>query len=309
MTIVTKWIPALSPAVWLGAVALSAMPAGAQNPVEGLRLTLELGEAEVVLGEPVYATVTLRNVGSGPVSILPDLSLESGFVQIEVGPPDGKPFPFVPLAIDDVEVARLELAPGAAITGISEVFFGGRGWTFDRPGSYSLTASYEVPGVRRLSSEPAVLSVAESDGAGRALLSADPETVRQAGKFLVWQQGDHLRRALLRLEGLVERYPESEVADHVRLAMGVNLSRSFYDYTAGGVRPARPEEALQLLDAVRETSLPGIQRLRLHLARNRCHAALGRKDEADAALDAARKLTTDRPALETLLKRMTQEDL
>jgi len=296
----------LALALWLGS-ALAGAPAAAQTSGEGLRLTLEPGEAALVLGEPAYATVTLYNAGSEAVTILPDLTLTSGFVEIRVDPPEGEAFEFTPLAVDDVEVARAELAPGDEIAEVVQVFFGGRGWTFDRPGSYTLTATYRVPGGTQVRSEPATVNVAEGDSAGRSLLSAQPETLRQTGKFLVWQQGDHLRRALARLEEIVERYPDSQVADYARLAMGINLSESFYDYTAGGVRKARPAEALRWLEGVRETSLPPVQRLRLHMALSRSYAALGRQAEAAAALGRARELAADRPALETLLEEGTTD--
>jgi hypothetical protein len=280
----------------------------AQRPSDGLRLAVEPSAAEVVLGEPVYVALTLRNASGQSVRVVPDLGLESGLVRVNIEPETGEPFSFIPLAIADSEVAPEDLAPGAEIAEVAEVFFGGSGWTFETPGSYVLTATYEAPGGPQLRSAPATLRVTEGDGAGRHLLSAEASTLREAGKFMVWQQGDHLRRAQTHLTGLIEQYPESRVADHARLALGINLSQSFYDATAAGVRPPRPEEALGLLDAIDEERLPDVLRLRLQLARARSLAALGRDDEASAAVRAARLLAAGRPALQSVLQQQLETE-
>src|SRR5262245_54478671 len=196
MHAMTRPASSIKVAAFAAVSLLASAFTGAQDRPATLRLAVEPSKADIVLGEPAYVTLTLTNTGSQPAKIQPDLNLESGFAHVRIAPAEGKAFTFVPLAIDDVAIAVRDLAPGASITAVNEIFFGGMGWSFRGPGNYEITATFRSPGVAQVTSDRVTVRVAEGDGAGRFLFNTEPATQLEAGKFLVWQQGDHLRRAL-----------------------------------------------------------------------------------------------------------------
>jgi len=44
------------------------------------------------------------------------------------------------LSVDDVEFVNEKFAPGEVIAEVEPIFYGARGWTFAKPGQYTLEA-------------------------------------------------------------------------------------------------------------------------------------------------------------------------
>ncbi|MCS6327749.1 MAG: hypothetical protein H8K06_11765 [Nitrospira sp.] len=264
-----------------------------------LELTLELGTSALNLGEPVYATVRLVNAGMKPVEVVKLLDPQTGAIQIEVSSANRPRFVFLPLFYSDAVHARTALAPGQAVVAVFPIFYGALGWTFDRPGTYRVTAEYRPQsGTQRdrIRSRAASVTVADEHGAGASLLTGS-SAGEEAAKFLLWQRGDQLQAGQALLTGLLTQQPDSPLADYALLAFGRNLSRSFRNYAVGKIREADCETALSYFQRVRSERLPVFLQIQQRLDEARCLIKLSRPDEARASMERAEGLRADRTEL------------
>ena len=192
--------------------------------------------------------------------------------------------------------------PGAALTETFPIFYGGQGWTFDAVGTYELTARYRLDGgneVRHVVSEPVRITVIDGGPASRLLLESVKDT-REAGRFLLWQAGDHLRRGTALLKELIERHPNTQLAEYAELAFAESLSRDFRDYSIGRVRQADCDRALERFGKVREDVPPAYLRVQKQLSEARCLIKTGRQQEAAQRVSTAKKLAASRPDMRRL---------
>jgi len=153
---------------------------------------------------------------------------------------------------------------------VEAVFYGGRGWTLDRPGRYEIRASYAQPHLQKsqpVRAEPIVIEV-RNDPAGRLLVDNASRPSLEAGKFLVWMAGDHLRAGTALLEQVLKSQPGSRAANAAALALGRSYARHFQDYTAETVRAPDYARAQSYLDRVKAADLPAVSRVQYHLARS-----------------------------------------
>lgn len=281
-------------ALWLLAAAL---PAAAQAPASALKLTLDIGKPQVEVGEPVYATLTLTNTSKRSQPAFPDLYPEVGVGAVAVSY-QGRSALYVPIGVDDVETQVSELAPGQSVSATFAIFYGAAGWTFPAPGSYQLTGHYRHPSLgetQELRSAPVTLNVASGGPAG-SLLTEDSKAGDEAGLYMLWEGGDHLRRGIAQLEMLIERYPEQIQADYARLALGLSLSRGFRDYSIGKVRPPDYQRSRALLSRLGRAPLQPFSALQLNLALARIGLALDDAQAAQASADRASGIVQERPA-------------
>ena len=276
---------------------------GAEDTDGRLELVLEADRTQLLLSEPVYVAVRLINRGKESVSVYHDLDPELGWLRIEFVGPQG-PISFAPWSVADSELTPQPLAPNAEVSALFPIFYGGRGWTFSRPGQYTATAVYtdRVNQRERVLRSNSVEFEVREDPAGEFLIR-DPAG-SEAGKLLMWQQGDHLRKGIVRLEELTRTFPKSRLASYANLALGVNLSRSFKDYSTGQLREPQCEASLELLSRVRNDDLPASLRMERKLSEARCLRLTGKPEDADAALRVARSLAGER----TYLQRRVEEE-
>lgn len=262
-----------------------------------LMLDLAPVPASPVLGEPIYLVATLENTGSTPAAAPNGLEPEEGATEIVISGPDGARRTFVPLILVDQIAAEADLEPGARRMAEFPIFYGGRGWTFDRVGTYLLSATYRGPGgAPTVAAKPVVLQVSEGDPAARALVD-NGEAGRQAGTFLTWLGGDHLDQGIAALERVVDQYPESVLAAYARVALGVSLSRDAVDSGGRGIRDADCGEALRLLDGVDDSKLPPMLRMRKALSQASCQVRLGDDQAARRLVSRAEAQAGERPDL------------
>ncbi|MEE8585005.1 MAG: hypothetical protein V3T83_09155 [Acidobacteriota bacterium] len=180
------------------------------------------------------------------------------------------------------------------------VFFGARGWTFERPGAYSIDATYRDPQQRfEVDAEALRITVSEGGGVGRQLL-ADSESAGEAGRFLVWQGGDHLRKGIATLKDLVADHPLSPLAAHSRVALGISFSRDFIDYTLGRVRRSECWSTRYFLEGAPLDRLPETIRLRKNLAEAGCRLRSGDHEAARRMVREAARTAQRRTDLRVL---------
>lgn len=269
-----------------------------------LELTLDMGTSSLSLGEPVYATVRLVNVGAKPVEVFKLLDPQTGAIQIEVSSSNRPRFVFLPLFYADAVHSRTALAPGAAVAAVFPVFYGALGWTFDRPGAYRVTAEYRPQGGSQpdwIRSRAASVTVVDEHGVGSSLLTGSSAS-EEAARFLLWQRGDQLQAGQALLTGLLTQYPESPLADYALLAFGRNLSRSFRNYAVGKIRQADCEPALSYFQRVRTERLPVFLQIQQRLDEARCLISLSRPAEARSSMERAERLRAGRPEFTLLVQ-------
>ena len=269
-----------------------------------LELMLDIGQSTTSLGEPVYATVRLVNVGTIPVEVFKLLDPQTGAIQIEVSSSNRPRFVFLPLFYADALHTRTALAPGEAVVAIFPVFYGALGWTFDRPGTYRMTAEYRPQGAPqhdRIRSHAVGVTVADEHGVGASLLTGSSAS-DEAAKFLLWQRGDQLQAGQALLTGLLTQHPESPLADYALMAFGRNLSRSFRNYALGKIREADCEPALNFFQRVRSERLPVFLQIQQRLDEARCLIKLSRPAEARASMEWAERLRAGRPEFNLLFQ-------
>ena len=139
------------------------------------------------------------------------------------------------------------------------------------------------------------------DGGGQQLLR-EGKASQEAGKFLLWQSGDHLRAGIALLTEIADAYPRSVLSDYINLAIGRNLSRPFRDYDIGKLREADPDAALRKLEKVNADRLPPYLQVDAHVATSNALAVKGDRAAATRALERARRIVKERPALQLLLE-------
>lgn len=264
------------PALAAGALALCLLVG--HDAAAQARLELRLAAPESVpLGAPLTVRVELANRGSEPATVFRHLAPEFDAVRYGVSGP-GRAGPFVPWAVKEPAEPMTELAPGAALVELVELFYGGEGWLLREPGRYTITATY----ADQVAAEPVVVTVAaprdEAERqAARAILD-EPE----AGRFLMLRGGEHLRAGRAAVQRAAELAPASAVGAAANLALGVERLRPARDFAAGTVRAADPAAALALLERVDERALGVSGLLETRLARANVLRGLGREGEAVA---------------------------
>jgi hypothetical protein len=300
---------ALAAIVATGVIAAGGATRAQDRPSPaGPRLILEAEKPGVVLGEPVYVTVRLANAGPGAAEVFRVLDPQAGTIRVEIATPARPRLVFLPLFYADVAGGLVSLASGQELAAVIPIFYGGLKWTFPDPGTYVVTASYRrrgPPAALEMQSNRVAISVDPGDGAGRFLME-DSRVGEEAGKFLLWQQGDHLRHGIAHLTNLVSKFPDSPVSDYVRLSLGRNLSRVFRDYFIGRAREQDCTAALAHLSRVRSDRLPMYLRIQAGLDEARCLQASGNPGEAADAFDRARRLSQGRREYDGLFDQATR---
>lgn len=282
----------LSGALGAALAALFSAASIAQSP--DLALTIDLGKAEIAVGEPVYAIATLTNVSAQPVEGFFDVSPESGGMSVEIDRDGAHVSNFAPLAVDDVDRPRVTLQPGESLGGAFQIFYGARGWTFSSPGAYQVRVLFAEPGAAEpVVAMPVELEVIE-DSVGRTLVD---DAAGDAGKFMAWLGGDHLQSARRQLDNAARSSSTSPVAMHARWILGESLSRPFRNYVENTIRPPQPEASLELLDSVDLNALAPFAQMMLHTARARDYALLGDTTARDEAIASARDVVAAHPSL------------
>jgi hypothetical protein len=274
----------------------------AAAPAQNLRLSLEVDRAEFALGEPVVVYAALRNEGGAPVQASPHLEPDYGYVTYFVAAEGGAEAAFTPWALKEPAVELETLAPGAEVKRAAKIFFGGSGWTFRQPGRFNVKAVYEGG----ITSNTLALTVtAPADRAGREaadlLLGSD-----EAGKFLLFEGGDHLREGRRRVEHVAEKLSASPHAAYAAAALAESLLRDFADFTRGELRKADPQRARELAELARGRRPAFYYLARGYLALAEAYRKTGEPARGRAAIEEINKLAAESfPTLVPILRQMS----
>jgi hypothetical protein len=233
------------PLIMLSLLLISRAPAMAQ-PVD---VALTADRTEFMLGEPVVVLVALTNKGQEPLSVSPQLGPEGGNLEYRITGPDGQEKAFSPLFVEDRANFRT-LAQGETVRGAARIFYGGNGFSFPDPGTYSVVASY-----RDSRSSPLRLKVlppqtnAEREQA-RLILGQN-----EVGLFLMLEGGDELAEAQKNIEQLTSRYPDALLTSYVRYAVARNLSVPARNFVSKKPRPAEIPRSISILQSLTDRNM------------------------------------------------------
>ena len=273
-----------------------------------LQLTLEPSKHELVIGEPLYVTLRLRNNGHVSVKVMDNFRINNEALAVFAIGESHQRLHYRPMTLALQQTKPIQLAPGEEITALAAIFFGSSGWYIvNREGTYQLQARYRMPlhtGRLDVASEPITVTVSPGDGAGRFLIDGDRNG--EAAKFLFWQGGDHLQRGITHLAKLMADYPQSPLADYIRVAMAASYSRPFKNYSIDKLRPINCPYTLEALRGLNQESLPIVLRVRSSLDQARCLITLGRHTEARQVLIPALRYIDANTAFRPLLKEAVQ---
>ncbi|HUP20691.1 MAG TPA: hypothetical protein VM778_12160, partial [Gemmatimonadota bacterium] len=157
--------------------AASAHAADAPAAPPTLELRLVPSRDTVRLGEPVHLYVRLRNRTDRAVRFHGPPDPEYGFLELWIRAPAAEEVRYRPPVRRERRGAGLvEVAPGDSLSVAVPIYYGGGGWTLERPGEYAFRALYAGPDLQ-VASDTARLAVrAPADdrerGAARAVMTA-----------------------------------------------------------------------------------------------------------------------------------------
>lgn len=211
----------------------------------GFELSLSMVKADYLVGEPIWIRTTLTNVSDRRLEIAPLVDPQFTYGKVIFSRPDGTTLGLSPLAIlcsrGDLQVETL--AAGEARVEDFPVFFGRDGFVLTEPGTYGVQVLYRgiTEDSGRIDSDMSWITVRDSG-------LIDPVEYREAGLFMMWNEGDHLTEGISQLEALVANYPQSELADWARFALGRNMSVDFSNGITHQLRHRQPGQARMWLE-------------------------------------------------------------
>jgi len=212
-----------------------------------LDFRLLMGKEEYLIGEPAVAYLDLINKGNEPIEVIDQLDPSFGVVKIHIK--SDKEVLFRPYIIADAVSHTTILKAGEKVSGTAKIFFGGEGWTFKKPGNYTVKATYKgIISIPKMEIKSNIVDVHIRGPSGKD--ERDQVNLikgEEQGLFLLMEGGDHLKKGIKNLVKLSKQYHDSDLAGYADLALGVNLSRNFKDFQKGSVRPANPQESVEHL--------------------------------------------------------------
>lgn len=277
---------------------------------QSLQLDVRMDKDTYVLGEPIYLSASLTNVGRETLSVMPLLTPDLGLIDVQIASVEGRQVGFFPLSIVDVDIEPVSLDFGQSLHATFPVFFGSRGWTITEPGTFTIRAMYRhivAPGeVSEIVSDEMKIRVEQDPtGASSFLFKGQTAEVAEAGKFLTWQSGDHLVAGRSHLMALVAQFPESILSSYIRLSFAVSQSRPFTNYIERRVRPANEQDCLASLSKVDVEALLVFLRIQARVVEATCLHGVGRSAEAVKVVAVTREHFSKRPELEAFAERLS----
>jgi hypothetical protein len=214
-----------------------------------ISMTVKPTKVEFQFTEPVTLEVALSNHTSEAMPV-GRLSPAYGDVDFIIKKPNGVVERYQP-PLFKCEASRSVIEGGEQKRHVTSLAVGSKGFTFDTPGRYEITAVTPDP-------SSGVMVVAEPVNIWvRYPEKVDEEIARrvftsEAGLFLYMGGGEHLWKAKGALDEVAERYPGHPFAAHANLVLGLNALAGQKRVGAGRgnctVTPSKPEEARPYLE-------------------------------------------------------------
>jgi hypothetical protein len=225
--------------------------------VRKIDLKLFADKSEYVLGEPVIGYIQIINSGSEPVSIIDQINPKYGYLNFYIKRENEEEILFVPYTVADSLLHTSILEPGESIMADTKIFYGGNGWTFESAGTYQIRSLYKATIeniVDNIASNVITINVIppknEQEKEQVSLIMG-----KEQGKFLLFEGGDHLTDGISSLQKLVNKYPQSRLADYANFALGRNLAIDFKDFQKGKIRRADADKSMVHLNKTKNKEI------------------------------------------------------
>ena len=72
---------------------------------------------------------------------------------------------------------------------------------------------------------------------------------------MIFEGGDHLTDGIFSLQKLVNKFPQSRLADYANFALGKNLAIDFKDFQKGKIRRAETDKSMAHLDKIKDKEI------------------------------------------------------
>ena len=230
-------------------------PAIMQDTIEdqsGLQLEINANQS-FALGEPVVLKLALQATDRRGRSAHPYLHPNYLLTTVVVSKPGGKVVVYEPLIDHLMGPSERQLGGHQKLEASAYIGYGKGGLYFDQPGTYQIRGVYQAPDGSRVMSNVASLRVrypvtARDEELAELLMGEE----QGALFYLLGSDNPSLRRGNDAFDKILDKYGDHPLADYVRMAKGVNASRTFK--TIGSepkvlVRKANMGEAGKLLSA------------------------------------------------------------
>jgi len=224
-------------------VFLSAVLASSPYAYAELKIDLRPDKEAYALGEPVIAYVSIKNVGASASKVPENFEPDFMTVRYYVAYDGEEEKRFTPWAIFDSDTTLVSLDPGQLAFGTARIFFGADGWTFSKPGKYTLRAAYRSYTSPKFKIEVKKPTNKQEADAAKLLLDS-----KEAGYFLLFEGGDHLKEGIAKLNDLATKFPNSPLSAYANFALGANEVTEFADYSKNELRKANPAKAEMYFD-------------------------------------------------------------
>jgi hypothetical protein len=218
---------------------------------EGVELdfNIQMGKKEYLPSQPSIAYLKLTNNGSKPVSLIDRLDPEYSVVKFYIKSGDEE-FRFFPYTHIDFLAEERKLNPSESIYGHAKIFYGAKGYSFPKVGTYKVRATYEgLFGGLGKQIDSNIIDVKVRPPRNKEeeeqvkLIKGD----QQALFFLVSGEDD-LTEGIDKLTNLAIQYPDSELGSYANAVLGLHWSREFKDLKNNKIRKPDNEKALSFLE-------------------------------------------------------------
>ena len=220
------------------------------DPVQdnsGLDFQIEPAHRSFALGEPVVAMLTLRCHDRRGKMVQPYLHPKGSMTSIAIAKPNGQTVLYEPY-IDHLMSSEPQFLEGdGEIEESAYIGFGKGGLYFDQPGLYRLRAVYHAADGSQVMSNVTTVRVRSPISAKEQDLAELLLGEEQGALFwLLGSESEALANGRAAFDEVLAKHGDHPLASYVRLARGVNLSRTYTILSGRG--PKRAEVRHPVLD-------------------------------------------------------------
>lgn len=258
------------------------------------RLKIELSSEKIqyLLGEPVIMNVTLTNMQTRPLLVPINLGPEMDEFKYTIMGPKGDIRIFAPLYVIDGS-DMISLSENESLFGNANLFFGGTGYSFSRPGIYKIMVEYQDAKSKMYS-----ITVLEPDNEEQKEQAAIILDHREVGLFVMLEGGDELNDALEQMALLEGKYPDSPLTAYMKYAKGKNYSVPSRNFVTKKPRQADYITAIQVLSSVQRQKLQFYYQIKLSNTLLNCYKQVKQQHDAEKEHINLDKLIESRPDLQ-----------
>jgi hypothetical protein len=241
-------------------------------------LTLIAEKDSYIVGDPVVVFVTVTNRSAKVLEVPILFGPEYDTYVYTIQGPDGNAVRFSPLMVKETYAPKASLEQGQSVSGSARIYFGALGYSFMKPGPYSIRCSFGP----QISNE-LMLKFGEPETAPQRAFADAILRHGEVGLLLMMEGGDELADGIAQLQKIASEFPESPYGGIAGYILGKNYSQPAMNFVSKKPRAADFAKANKYLEAARGVNIGPFYVSQLH-------ATLGDNYLKMKDPDAARKI-------------------